>query len=276
MTIEMQSTRPLYYLVVTTITQFILAVAAILLLLPTGLLGRLPLTMIGFLLLYNILIATLVAGILANNGSPDESAILKGGGLVLGHLVGLMLGGFAGAQYGGAIWAICGAVVLYFVVGWIGSRVSLLVAAELDFLTSAALEPQSQIQVRHRNQNTSRLFLYGAVIPLLFMAAAVLVKDSGLPVAQYAGVLPLARILLALLSIFSILIPWLRGAQWLKRANSTLSSEPVVRFVGLSLCLAPAIFGFLLFVAFGMSIAELSLFAATASIATATWGASRA
>jgi hypothetical protein len=45
--------------------------------------------------------------------------------------------------------------------------------------------------------------------------------------------------------------------------------------IGLGLSLAPAFYGFLLFVAFDMSIAELSLFAVVASMAATAWGASR-
>ena len=276
MILEMQGTRPLYYFIVAAITQIVLIVAAILLIAPTGLLGHLPWTMISFLLLYNIFISTVVAVIIARDGSADRLAVLKGSGLVLGHLVGLILGGFVGAHYGGVTWAIGGAVILYFIGGWIGSRISLLVGNQLDRTASAALEPPSQIQVRRRKQNTSALFLAGAVIPLVLMVAAVIVRSAGLPITQYPQWLPAARILLALLSIFSIMVPWLRGASWLNRVKKTLPRESVVRLVGLALCLAPAVYGFLLFIAFDLSIAELSLFAAAASIATATWGAGRA
>ncbi len=272
---EMQSTRPLYYLLVTIITQFILAMGAVIVLLPTGLLDLLPWSMVGFLLVYNILISALVAVILAQRGLSDRVAILKGSGLVLGHLVGLTLGGFVGAKYGGTLWAIAGAVALYFVVGWIGAWVSLLVGNELDRAAAAALEPPSQIQVRHSRLSTPVVFLTGAVIPLLFVVAAVLVETSGVLVTQYPEVLPTARIVLTLLSIFAVIVPWLHPTQWLRHDNAPLLPQPAVRILALSFCLAPAIFGFLLFMAFGMSLAELSLFAAAASIATATWGAGR-
>ncbi len=274
---EMQETRPMYYLLVTVITQLVLAMGALLVLAPTGLLGQLPLSMLSFLLIYNILIATLVAVILAHNGSPDRSGILKGGGLVLGHLVGLIMGAFAGAHYGGLGWAMGAAIVLYFVVGWLGSQLSAWIGNELDRVNAAALESPSRIQVRHAKPKTSEVFLFGGVIPLLFMAAAVFLKSSGLSTAQYPDALPIARLLLALLSILSILIPWVRRAQWLRqRGHTAILPQPAGHLVSIGLCMAPAIFGFLLFVAFGSSLAELSLFAVAASIAATTWAARKA
>jgi hypothetical protein len=269
MTMEMQVPRPLYYLLVTTITQFILAIGAILIVLLTGLLGRLPWSMIAFLLAYNIIVATLVAVILTNNSLQNKKPVLKGGGLVLGHLVGLIVGGFVGSHYGGAVMAAIGAVALYFVVGWLGSKVSYAVGGELDRLSSAPTESDAEKLIRSAaRRSTNTLFMYGAVIPALFLVAAIFLKSSGLAIAQYPAILPVARILLIAVSLLSVLIPWLRRSRWLGRA----SNESRLDFAGLSLSLAPAICGFLLFVAFGMSIAELGLFAFVAAVATTTWG----
>jgi len=271
----MHASRPLYYFLVTIITQFILAIGAMILLVPTGLLASLPLQMLGILMAYNVLVATFVAAIISGQQGQNEESIERGAGLVLGHLVGLVLGGFVGGEYGGPVWAIGGAVICYFVVGWVGSRISLAVGNELDKLSTATYEPQSRIQVRTAKQSPSYLFFYGAVVPLFFMTAAMLVKTSGLPVALSPEVLPTARLVLIGLSLFSIAIPWLRRPEWQKHTH-TLSHEPAVPFVGLGLSLAPAIFGFLLFVGFGISLAELSVFSVAASIATAIWGVNAA
>jgi hypothetical protein len=268
----MQLPRPLYFLLVTVVTQFILAIAAVIAFLPTGLLGQLPLSMIGFLLVYNIVVATLVAIILTNNSLQNKSAVIKGGGLVLGHLVGVIVGGLIGSRYGGTASAIAGAAVLYLVVGWIGSRMSVAVASYLDRQAAPPSPHDLETALRLARPNTSSLFLYGAVIPALLMAAAIFLKTSGLQVARFPAILPTARLILVVLSLFSILIPWLRRTRSTRRRRSTFAPRSVLSLVGLGLSLAPAIYGFLLFVAFGMSFAELSLFAVVASIATTTWG----
>ncbi len=217
---EMQTTKPLHHLLVTVITQGILAIGAIFVLLPTGLLGRVPWGTMGFLFSYNVIIATLVGLILMNASPENRNAVLKGGGLVLGHLVGLVLGAFLGALYGGAALAIVGAAVLYFVVGWIGSKISFTVGGELEKLSGPAMETDAQKLIRcAARRRTNSTFLVGAVVPAVFLAAAVFVKSSGLDVAQYPAVLPTARIALSALSLLAMISPWLRGALGTKRLD---------------------------------------------------------
>jgi hypothetical protein len=268
---EMHASRPLYYFLVTIITQFILAAGAMIILLPTGLLSLLPLQMMGALMAYNVAIATFVAAIISGQQGQNERSIQQGAGLVLGHLVGLVVGGFLGSHYGGPAWAIGGAVICYFLVGWIGARISLAVGGELERLAASSEEPEQRAETRTAKHNASPLFFYGAVVPVFFMTVAMFVKTSGVIVPPYSDVLPTARIVLIVLSLCSIAIPWLRRTEWLKNAHA-LTHEPVAPIIGLGLSLAPVIYGFLLFVAFGMSMAELSVFAVAASIAATTWG----
>ncbi len=276
MTLEMQKPGLVYHLLVSLLTQFVLAIAAFLILLPAGLLGRLPLSMIGFLFFYNVIIATLVAVMLTGANSANKHAVVKGGGLVLGHFVGLLLGGFLGLEFGGILWAIGAAALLYFVLGWVGARISLAVAARLDREADPASPRDLQTALRLASRpSTSSLFLYGAVIPGLLMAAAVLLRSAGLPFAQYAHVLPTARMVLVVLSLISIAIPWLPRRRVVRRRGQ-LSRSSMLWLIGLGLSLAPAFYGFLLFVAFDMSLAELSLFAVVASMAATAWGVSRA
>jgi MFS family permease len=272
---EMHASRPLYYFLVTIITQFILAAGAMIILLPTGLLELLPLQTMGALMAYNVAIATLVAAIISGQQGQNERSIQRGAGLVLGHLVGLVLGGFLGSHYGGPAWAIGGAVICYFLVGWIGSQISLAVGTELERLATASAEPTPRAEVRTAKGNTSLLFFFGAVVPLFFMTAAIFVKTSSVPAARFQDLLPAARIVLIVLSLCSIAIPWLRRTEWLKHGN-TVTNEPVAPIIGLGLSLAPVIYGFLVFVAFGMSMAEFSVFAVVASVAATTWGVNAA
>jgi MFS family permease len=227
--------------------------------------------MMGALMAYNVVIATFVAAIISGQQGQNERSIQQGTGLVLGHLVGLVLGGFIGGHYGGPAWAIGGAVICYFLVGWIGSRVSLAIGAELERLATASSELQLRAEVGTAKPTASFLFFYGAVVPLFIMTAAMLVKTSGVHTPPFPSLLPTARIVLIVLSLCSVAIPWMRRTEWLKHAHA-LTHTPVAPMIGLGLSLAPVFYGFVLFVACGMSVAELSLFAVVASVAATMWG----
>ncbi len=266
--------KPLHHFLLSGITQFVLLIAAALVLLPTGLLSQLPLDMLGVLFVYNVLIATMVAVILTNHSLQNQPAVVKGIGLVLGHLVGLILGAVLGSRYGGLLWAIAGAGALYFLIGWVGTKISCAANAELEKLGAPHLESDAEKLVRSSIRRDRRAwFVYGAAVPVLLLVIAVFLKTSGWPVRPYTSVLPTARMLIAALSVISIMIPWLRRTRWMRRRQDALSHGSVLALVGLALSLAPAFYGFLLYVAFGLSVTELVLFALTASIATATWGA---
>ena len=266
--------RPLHHFLISGITQFILLIASVLVLLPTGILFQLPLGMLGALFLYNVLIATLVAIVLTSHSLENKPAVTKGAGLVIGHFVGLVLGAFIGSKYGGTLWAILGAGGLYFIVGWVGSRISVAADLELEKLGTPRWQSDSEKLIRASQQrNRPAWFVYGAIVPAFLLVAAIFVKIAGLPVGPYARVLPMARILIAALSLISILIPWLRRTRWMHRRQDAFARSSVLALIGLALSLAPAFYGFLLYIAFGLSITELILFALTASIATVTWGA---
>ncbi len=277
MTTEMQVPRPLYHLLTTTITQIVLAMGAILILLPIGLLGHLSWSMVSILLAYNVIVATLLAVILTNRSAENKTPVLKGEGLVIGHFVGLFLGAFIGIHLGGTAIAIGSAALLYFAIGWLGSKISFAVGTELDRLASSPQESANDRLIRSAaRRNMNSLFVYGAAIPAVFLLAAVFVKSSGLTFPQYPEILPTARMVLVALSLLSILIPWLRRSHRMRHQGTRRAGEWAVFFAGLGLALAPAICGFVVFVASGMSITELSLFALAASLAVTTWATSRA
>ena len=273
---DMRIPRALYYLLVSVITQLTLAIAAIVVLLPAGLLGQLPWNTAGFLFAYNVVIATLLAVTLTNHSLGNKAAVIKGGGLVLGHLVGLLVGGFLGLRLGGPLWAVAAAAALYFLFGWAGARISLAAGAFLDREALPASSRAVRTSLRLVQPSTSSLFLYGAIIPGFLMAVAILLRNSGVEIALYPGVLPTARTLLVVLSVISILTPWVRRTRSAPRRSDDRSHGSALWLVGLGLSLAPAFYGFLLFIAFDLSLAELSLFAVVASMAATAWGVSRA
>ena len=272
----MQAPKPVYYLLVTGITQLILALGAVVVLLATGVARGLPWSMIGFLFLYNVLTATLIGTMLCSRCEDNKRAAVRGGGLVLGHLVGILLGAVIGLRYGGLGWALAGGALMYFVTGWMGSQISQAVASYLDRSAQPSRPRDLAEALRRARPNTSGVFLYGAVIPALLMAAAIFIRSAGLPLAQHPALLPVTRLVLVALSLMSVLVPWLRQRGLISHSPRRVSHGTALRAIGLALSLTPALYGFLLFVAFGTSMAELSLFAVTASVAASTWALSKA
>src|SRR5574341_1226495 len=121
--ITMRLPRPLYYFLITTVTELILVSGAVLILLPTGFLKQLPLGVLAFLLIYKTIIATIVLVIVARNRWQDHLTLIKGGGYLLGRVVGLLLGGILGGRYGGLFWAVVGVITFYMLIGRIGAKI---------------------------------------------------------------------------------------------------------------------------------------------------------
>jgi hypothetical protein len=127
--------RPIYFVIMVLITELLLVIGAMLILLPTGFLSRLPWEVLGFLLIFKTVIA-IIAAILVGGMQPLKSRVLvsRGIGLILGHIVGLLLGGILGGRYGGLLLAIIGMVGGYLLVGQVGSRISYAVGLQLERL----------------------------------------------------------------------------------------------------------------------------------------------
>jgi hypothetical protein len=92
------------------------------------------------------------------------------------------------------------------------------------------------------------------------------------PIGHLTELLPLSRIVVIVLSIFSICSPWLMKNRWLnKYQTKTSSPASSVYLLGLILSIVPTIYGFLLFIAMGASIFELFIYAVVSSIAAVLW-----
>ncbi len=69
-----------------------------------------------------------------------------------------------------------------------------------------------------------------------------------------------------------MLLAWVLRTSWMaKNHKSTFSRRTGLSLVGLGLSLAPALYGFLLFCAFGISIVELGVFSAVSTLAALLW-----
>ena len=70
----------------------------------------------------------------------------------------------------------------------------------------------------------------------------------------------------------SITLPWLFKNRWVNKYQAIkLMPESLFYWLGLSFSIIPVIYGFILFMAIGISITELCLYAAVGSISAIIW-----
>jgi hypothetical protein len=182
----------------------------------------------------------------------------------------LLLGGILGGRYGGILWAIVGAISLYFLTGRIGAKISSALGSQLDRRFFPKEEAESISRVRPTGL---LLIVYGAVVPALFVLIAIALNRYAVPTSEYSEVLSTARIVVILLSLFSIVLPWLLGSRRLKPATSAIARENAIFILGIGLSITPVVYGFFLFIVFGASIVELSIFAVVSSLTAILWSA---
>jgi hypothetical protein len=265
--------RPLYYVLITTITELILVSGAILILLPTGFLKQLPLGVLGFFLIYKTIIATVVLIIMDRKRWQEQAVIVRGGGLLLGHVVGLLLGGILGGRYWGVLGAIVGVITLYLILGRIGAKISSAIGNQLNRAFFSPEEVESLSTVRLAVPTGLLLIIYGLVVPALFVSIALFLNNSSISISKYSEDLPTARTVVIALSLVSIVFPWLLRPRWMMKSTSnTMARENAIFILGMGFSVASVVYGFFLFLVFGASIVELSIFALASSLAAIIWG----
>ncbi len=267
--------RPIHQLVVTTTTQMLLSLGALSVLGPTGLLGRLPWRMLAVLSCYNMLVAALSAILLTSYSPQNRMAAIKGAGLVTGHLVGLVLGGFLGSKYGGLPLAVIAAILLYFAVGQLGARISLLASASLRRLSSWKWKSAPERLIRSARSRPTSWRMATLGIPGLVLYTGALIKVSGWSVAPYSGLLSAARAVCASVSLLCIAAPWIYQARWRSGYRFPFLKYSSLYTVGTGFTVIPAVLGLLAYVLFGMPGSEMAVFALTACVAASAWQARR-
>jgi hypothetical protein len=110
------------------------------------------------------------------------------------------------------------------------------------------------------------------IIQLLLAVIGLLINYYDIPIGYLVELLPIARIIVIAIFIFSFCYPWLMRNRWLKRfQSSTPSAESVTFLLGLTVSAVPAIYGLFLLIFMGASIIELFIFTITSSIVTIIW-----
>lgn len=211
----------------------------------------------------------------------NKDFLVKFIGIYLGRFSGILIGGFLGYEIANTfkqsnfIGFVVGALAFYFLGRWIGSKISTLIGTQLDKVISI---PESQtIENVADTKSASRLIsigfiLYGVVLPFLLVLIGLLMNYFDVPIGYLPELLPVSRIVVIVFSIFSICAPWLLKSRWISKYQTMASSpESIVYWLGLVFSIAPAVYGFVLFLAMGASIIELCFYAVASSIAAIIW-----
>ncbi len=272
----------LYFILVSSLTNltFLVTGIAFLTLFSVKLSGF-GLQIIIFLLLWKGGLVGLVSWLFRKKAN-NKDFLVKFIGIYLGRFFGLLFGGFLGARIlsiskqSEIIGFIVGALAFYFAGRWVGSKVSILIGNKLDkiFLIQETQESDNIPVIKLTNKLTSIGFIvYGLILPLLFVIIGLLMIYFKIPISFHNELLPISRIVVIVLSIFSICSPWLIKNHMINKYQAIKSlPESVFYWLGLICSIVPVIFGFTLYIAMGASILELFLFAAVSSFSAILWG----
>ncbi len=271
----------MYFILISSLTNLVfLAVGFVLLAILSFHLSSFGLKILIFLLLWKGVLVGFVSWFWHKKAN-NKDFLVKFIGIYLGRFFGIFIGGFLGArifdilEQSTLIGFIVGALLLYFAGRWIGSRVSTLIGKQLDkvFFLPETQKTESIADVRSASRFAYIGFIiYGVIFPFLLVIIGLLMNYFDVPIGYLTELLPLSRIIVIALSIFSICSPWLMKNRWLnKYQTKTSSPASTVYLLGLILSIVPAIYGLLLFIGMGASVFELFIYAVVSSIAAVLW-----
>jgi hypothetical protein len=272
----------LYYIILSSVTSIVFILAGVIGFIFSSLriTDSFAIIIISALLIWKGAIVGVVTWFFHKNSHKKDFAV-KFIGLYLGRFYGIFIGGFLGARIASllkqaeTIGFIVGALAFYFAGRWIGSKISVAIDDQLDkvFSILETQEPEKIGNKKSTNRFTFIAFiLYSVVLPLLFVIIGLLINYFDIPIGYLTELLPISRIIVIVLSIFSICSPWLIKNRWLVIYQSmTTSPESIIYWLGLIFSIIPAVYGFILFIAMGASIIELCFYAVVSSIAAIFW-----
>ncbi len=202
-------------------------------------------------------------------------------GSYLGRYFGLVIGGFLGAQIlklvgqKDLLGFFIGAIIFYYVGRWVGSMVSIAIAGQVDkmYLFSGLIEPENIVEQKASSALPKISFIIYCIIPIIFVIFGFLIVYFGIQVGWMSEYLSTARFVAIILSIGTIIYPWIMRKRWLlKSAITTAQPESTVYLLGLTASIAPSLYGFTLFIAMGISVTELCVYEVVSMIAIIIWG----
>jgi hypothetical protein len=261
----------LYYLLTAGLTNLVFVVGGAMvfvLLSPTLQIDPILIGVIVFVLLQKSLIVGYVTYSFHKQGKFDKVWGTKVIGFYFGRLFGLIIGAFIGAQIAKGIGALIGALIFYFVGRWIGFRVGFGIGRMLDRNLPVA-EISEKVVSQPSLFKRSLVIAYAAVFPLLMLLLGWFFNFNHIQLPSSSlNTLLTARIIVIVLSLFSLVAPWFIQSRMSQQQIS--NSVFGLFWLGLALSIAPVVYGFFLFI-LGASIIELGVFAVVSSLAAIIW-----
>lgn len=283
----MQDTRRiislrLYFIIISSVTNLTFIVVGIILL--TLFSFQLTSPLIIFLIIF-LLWKGVVVGLISwftNKYSTNKEFLVKFIGRYLGSFFGMFLGSFAGANVINIfklpllLGVFTGGFAFYFAGRWVGPKVSGMIGNQLGKTFSIPEPPPVERIVNEKPAHQLLkvvLIVLGIILPLLIVISGLLFNIFDVPTGWYPEFLPIARIVVLIISISFVLLPWLiKKKPWLRKAKNTDNLPEITIYrLGMGLTMYPVIFGFLLFLLVGGSFIELCFYAVLSSITTIIW-----
>jgi hypothetical protein len=268
----------LYFFLISFLTTLVFIMVGIIAVAPFSLKSTATIVIIlSVFLLYKSGIVGLVAWF-TERKSNNKEFLVKFIGRYQGGFFGIIIGGFLGAKIldllgqTNFLGFIAGALGLYFAGRWIGPKVSYNIAGLLEKVAPIRVYQEQEIVIKAMPAKTASQFVFIIALPLAFVIIGLLLSYFEVPIGYMIEYLPIARIIVILLSIFVIIYPWLMKKRWrMKYKSSTSSPDSMVFWLGIPLSVVPAVYGFILFVGVGASFLELCCFALASTIAGIIW-----
>ena len=202
----------LYFILVSSLTNLVFLLIGIVgLALFSVKLSEIGLLIIVFLLLWKGALVGFFSWF-SHKKANNKDFLVKFIGIYLGRFFGILIGGFLGYEIADTfkqsnfIGFVVGALAFYFAGRWTGSKISTFIGTQLDKVLSI---PESQVTGNVVDTKSASRFvsigflLYGVILPFLLVIIGLLMNYFYVPIGYLPELLPVSRIVVIVLSIFS-------------------------------------------------------------------------
>lgn len=261
----------LYFILVSTILNLIFVSTGTLILIVTNIIDTAGVLIIAFIFLLKGPLAGLYTKLFAKGWKKE--LILKFLGIYHSRIISFFAGVAIGFHIAKGPGAIVGAILFYFLGRWIGPKLSVKIAYQLEKIFQVELEEFEAYQPSQKKRLLSAVFYL--LFPTIFIIIAFAFEYFNIRTVIAPDYLQYARLVFIFLTVFFIGSPWFIKNRVKFGTNTTVATsgnKPVINLfqVGLSMLILPGFFGFILFL-MGGSIIELSCFVGVSMILIIIW-----
>jgi hypothetical protein len=256
---------------------FVAAVIIVFVLAYPGISQMVGLLIFAYLVIWKGTVLGVVAGVFHKRQANNEF-LVHFIGRYHGRFSGMLLGGMSGAKLAAgfhqsaALGGLIGALLLYIGGRSIGPKVSLFVSKLLDTKFVIKRTPAHPKQPKGPSYLPYMIVASVASLPILFTIIGLSADRWGIHINDYSHYLPAARIIGTVLSLYALSFPWMINQGWLLKARPVaIPRQEAMYVLGLTFSVVPALYGFILFFAFGATRIEFLVFEAAAMLAIVVW-----